>query len=284
MRVAGIFDDRKNVVEAEAITQAVIDHMTRHPNLSLGVVAMNASQADYIDALVETACAKDATLRKYCADWEARSEPFFVKNLENVQGDERDAILISFTYGPKTPGGPVPQRFGPINQEDGWRRLNVLYTRARSLVVAYTSMKAGDIKTDTGRKSLLALRGYLEFAESGELPTSTHTGRPADSDFEIAVAKAIRDLGYVVDHQIGVAGFYIDLGVRRSHADSRYLVGVECDGAAYHSSKVARDRDRLRQQILEGYGWTMHRIWSTDWFQDPRGQIAKLQQCLARIQ
>lgn len=282
-KVAGTFDDRKNVAEADAVARAAIAHMKDHPSLSLGVVAMNAGQADYIDTLIDAACAKDPELQQYRAAWEKRNEPLFVKNLENVQGDERDAIFISFTYGPKTVGGAVPQRFGPINQEDGWRRLNVLYTRARSSVTAFTSMGPGDIRADANRKSLLALKGYLEFAVTGELPAASVSGRPADSDFELAVSKALRDLGYAVDHQVGVAGYFIDLGVRRSEDSSSYLLAVECDGATYHSSKVARDRDRLRQQILEGYGWQIHRIWSTDWFQDPRGQIEKLSRRLGAL-
>ena len=206
---------------------------------------------------------------------------FFVKNLENVQGDERDVIFVSTTFG-KAPGASVvTQTFGPINHANGWRRLNVLFTRARKRLDLFTSMLPTDVvagqRASLGRR---ALRDYLDYAYTGLLQNvrGTATGRHADSDFEISVADALRQEGYDVEPQVGVAGYFIDLGVRHKTRSSEFIAGIECDGVTYHSSLSARDRDRIRQEILESLGWRgrIIRVWSTDWFADPQGQTQRL--------
>ena len=203
-----------------------------------------------------------------------KNEPFFVKNLENVQGDERDVIFISFTYGPREVGGRVPQVFTTITAETGWRRLNVLFTRARKRIVAFSAMRSGDIRVNpTSSRGVKALKGYLEFAETGRLDTWRETGRPPDSDFEVAVADSLRRHGIECVAQLGVSDYFIDLAVKHPGVADGYLLAIECDGATYHSAKSVRDRDRLRQMVLEQRGWKVHRIWSTDWFRDPEGQI-----------
>jgi very-short-patch-repair endonuclease len=200
--------------------------------------------------------------------------PLFIKNLENVQGDERDVIMISMTYGPETVGGRTMQRFGPINQEVGWRRLNVLVTRSKKRMHVFSSMGSGDIlASESSSKGVLALRNFLEYCETGHLHHSTHTGRPADSDFEIAVMRALAEHGYECEPQLGVAGYFLDLAVKDPGSRGRFIMAVECDGATYHSAKSTRDRDRLRQDILETLGWKVMRIWSTDWFKNPEAQI-----------
>ena len=281
--VQGVFEGGKNVIEARAVCELVFDHMKFSPDRSLGVVAMNLAQANYIEDLVERGIAHDLVALDFVQKWKDRGEPFFVKNLENVQGDERDDIMISFTYGPHHIGGEVPQRFPLINQQDGWRRLNVLYTRAKQRVVAFASFRSAHVHAPSGRRGLEALRDYLQFAETGILPSAAETSRGPESDFEIAVADVIQKLGYETVFQVGVAGFFIDIAIRDPKDGTRYLLAVECDGAPYHSLKVARDRDRIRQTVLEGYGWKFHRIWSTDWFDNPTREARKLKELLARM-
>ena len=202
-------------------------------------------------------------------------EPFFVKNLENVQGDERDVIFISIGYG-RDANGHLTMNFGPLSQKGGERRLNVLITRARRRCEVFTNLNADDIDlSHTNASGVVALKRYLKYAQTGELDIPKPTNREAGSPFEEEVAAALRKLGYHVDHQIGSTGYFIDLGVKDPERPGRYLLGIECDGATYHSAQSARDRDRLRQQVLEGLGWHIHRIWSTDWFRTPDHELRK---------
>jgi len=199
-----------------------------------------------------------------------------------VQGDERDIILISVCYGPTEPGGRLASmNFGPVNGEGGERRLNVLFTRARYRTEVFCSFNPRDI--DVSKASNIGpkiLQEYLLYAKDGVLPDAIETGLEADSDFEIDVANEIRRLGYEVDHQVGAQGFKLDLGVRDKDRPSQFILAVECDGATYHSSLWARERDRLRQAILEQHGWTFHRIWSTDWFYRRHNELARLEKAI----
>lgn len=273
----GLFDTgnkRNNLVEAKVVAQAIIAHARNFPKLSLGVAAFSAAQRRaIIDEL-------EILRRGLPADVEDffkahRSEPFFVKNLENVQGDERDVIFISVGYGRSLAGGRVPMRFGPLGTEGGERRLNVLISRAKRRCDVFASMTDEDIDPSfaAGKKGVSAFRLFLQYARTGKLFTAEHTGKDFDSVFEEQVAHALRARGYEVQAQVGIAGFFIDLAIIDNDRPGRYLLGIECDGAAYHSAKSARDRDRLRQAVLEDHGWTIHRIWSTDWFQRPSEQL-----------
>ena len=207
-------------------------------------------------------------------------EPFFVKSLECVQGDERDVILVSIGYG-RTAGGTIPMRFGPLNQEGGERRLNVLITRARRRLEVYANFRAMDLDTSqNASKGLNALKVFLGYAETGVLEQPAETGREPDSPFEEAVAEALTAKGHTVRRQIGSAGFYIDLAIVDPDHPGRYLLGIECDGATYHSARTARDRDRLRQEVLEGLDWVIHRVWSTDWFMNPNQQIEAIEKAI----
>jgi len=171
-------------------------------------------------------------------------------------------------------------RFGPINGAYGHRRLNVLFTRAKDRVEVFTSMRPGDINASEGSNlGVHALRDYLEYAETGRLETGETTGREPDSEFEEFVRDRLREKGFDVVSQVGVAGYFIDLAVKHPKR-SGYLLGIECDGASYHSSRSARDRDRLRQQVLERLKWNIYRIWSTDWFQNPEEELRRLLGCL----
>ena len=200
-----------------------------------------------------------------------------MKNIENVQGDERDIILISIGYGPEEPGGRLSMNFGPINMEGGERRLNVLFTRARLICEVYASFGPEDMDIRrTQATGPRVLKRFLEFAKNRILEQPRLTGYAAANPFEEDVARVIRSLGYETDLQVGSSGFRIDIGVRHSDRPGQYIAAVECDGASYHSALWARERDRQRQEILENLGWRFHRIWSTDWFHRREQEIKRL--------
>jgi very-short-patch-repair endonuclease len=272
----GVFDrggTATNAVEARAVAEAILDHARNHPTRSLGVGTFSVAQRDAIlDELEWRRKQSPATEPFFAA---SNAEPFFVKNLENIQGEERDAIFISIGYA-KDASGYMAMAFGPLSAEGGERRLNVLISRAKELCVVFSSIRSEDI--DLARAKTLgprALKSFLRFAETGEMDTPAATGRDFDSDFERQVAAALRQHGHVVDCQVGTAGFIIDLAVVDPDRPGRYLLGIECDGATYHSSRWARDRDRLREQVLCDRGWRIHRIWSTDWFHRRDEQLRK---------
>lgn len=273
--VGGTYEASINQQEAERIIEEAFRLMQIHPTLSIGIATMNAKQTELIrnefDRLILTAPA----IRTYVDAFNGTPDEFFIKNLENVQGDERDIILISTVYGPNKEK-VVNQRFGPMNREVGWRRLNVLVTRARLSTRIFTSLHPEDIKiTEKSSRGMQAFKAYLTYAQRGALYDDDTGGEP-DSDFEIFVADAIRGAGYDVTYQVGVEGFRIDLGVKHPDYPLGFIAGIECDGATYHSGMTIRDRDRIRQSVLEGLGWTIYRIWSTDWFADPGRETAKL--------
>jgi very-short-patch-repair endonuclease len=274
-----------NVIEARRTAELVLDHFQRRPDESLGVVAFSQKQQECIlDALEH--------LRKDRPDLEEFfqedcDEPFFVKNLENVQGDERDAILLGVGYGPSEATGTVSMNFGPLNKKNGERRLNVAVTRARWRVTVVSSMRAGDIDLSrTNAHGPELLRAYLDYAErgSGALRGAiTGIGSHGfDSPFEQEVYEELGRAGMTVYPQVGCGNFRIDLAVADPAARGRYLLGVECDGATYHRSATARDRDRLRQEVLEGLGWRICRIWSTDWWRDRARQVRRVQTALEK--
>lgn len=278
VRVNGTWHGRVNVVEARAVAHAVVQFMNLHPDLSHGVVAMNHPQRDLIEAEIDLLTSRDAPAAAYREHWEGRLEPPFIKNLENVQGDERDVIFISLGWG-KSQEGVVHQRFFPINRSaDGHRRLNVLFTRAKRKIVLFSSLDPESIVVDPEKSSrgVRVLRDYLLYARDGRLERGHITGHEAESPFETAVANALRARGHNVSMQIGVAGYRVDIAARHPTYPDRFVLGIECDGAAYHSAKSARDRDRLRQDALERLGWRLTRIWSTDWFQAPAKEADRL--------
>mgnify|MGYP003640998608 CR=1 FL=1 len=280
IKVEGIYSGSINIIEARAIVEFVINEMHLRPNQSLGVVVLNQKQKDLIDDELSFAIKDDIKCREYIKRWSKEDDglqTFFVKNLENVQGDERDTIVIGTVYGPDETSGKVYQRFGPINGPAGRRRLNVLFTRAKLKIVTFSSLKPSDIQAQSGVQSgAWLLKKWLEYCETKIINKAVETGKEPDSDFERHVIKVIESMGCIAVPQVGVSGYYIDIGVRHPSWDYGYLLAVECDGASYHSSKSARDRDRLRQEILESMGWDIHRIWSTDWFSDPISEAHKL--------
>ena len=270
----GIYDrgsSKVNRAEASRVVDLVIAQVRRNPAQSLGVIAFSEAQADVIEFEVNRRKRLEPDLETLLNE-EDRQDGFFVKSLEKVQGDERDIIFFSVGYGPDLAGN-MTMNFGPLNRQGGERRLNVAVTRARDRVVILASFLPQQIdRSRTSAVGVHRLRNYLAYAEQGPialLGEITAEGGDFESPFEEAVANALTAHGLRVVSQVGVSGFRIDLGIRDDNSD-RYLLGVECDGRTYHSSKTARDRDRLRQQVLEQLGWHIHRIWSTDWIKDPK--------------
>ena len=281
---------RTNPIEAQAIVAEVVRRLTdsscrdsqqRVP--SIGVITLNADQQKLIEDLLDRARMQHPEIEPFFA--EECAEPVVVKNLETVQGDERDVILLGIGYGPETPNAPVmSMNFGPLNRAGGWRRLNVAVTRARREMTVYTSFPPHLI--DLNRSSADALRDlkhFIQFADQGPralgLAIAGSMGSH-ESPFEQAVAQGLRDRGWNVVPQVGVSRYRIDLGVVHPDRPGDYLVGVECDGAMYHSAATARDRDKIRESVLRQLGWTLIRVWSTDWWIDHRSALERLDAAL----
>jgi very-short-patch-repair endonuclease len=254
----------RDLVQAEEVAKAIVRQLKDHPTKSLGVACLSAQQRDAVDDMIDK-----LGLRAEVESFSPKDERLFVKNLEAVQGDERDVIFISVGYGVAPDQSRPFLHFGPVSREGGERRLNVLASRAREKCIVFSSITAADIPADTPARGAHMLRGLLHFAETGKLGAGTLNGGDFESPFEESVARAIREAGYQVHPQVGVSSFRIDLGVIHPARPGEYLLGVECDGATYHRARSARDRDRLRQEVLEGLGWRLYRIWSTDWFRNP---------------
>ncbi len=266
---------RKNLGEAKKVAEAIMRHAKTSPDLTLGVAAFSISQTEAIRDQLEIGRRQDVSCEEFFRSHP--EEPFFVKNLENVQGDERDVIFISVGYG-RTSDGRVSMNFGPLNHEGGERRLNVLITRARKRCEVFTNLKADDIDLGKTRaRGVEVLKRFLKYADTGYLDIPIPSGGEVESPFEEAVSARLRQLGHRVEHQVGTGGFFIDLAIVDEDQPGRYLLGIECDGATYHSARSARDRDRLRQEVLENLGWQIHRIWSTDWFRNPGREMQRLE-------
>lgn len=279
--VDGVFDrkSKTNRAEAQFIVDLIYKNINEHPNRSLGVVAFSATQQDLIDKLLSKKREENPSYEWFFkAD---NAEPFFVKNLETVQGDERDTIIFSVAYAKDSQGRWI-QNFGPLNREGGERRLNVAVTRAKDNVQLVASIHYSDINlAGTNSEGVRLLRAYLDYAQNGTVALERSvivSGEDAfDSYFEQEVCDFLRDNGFTVDSQVGCSGYRIDLGLRKPDS-SDYFLAIECDGASYHSSKNARDRDSLRQRILENMGWRFYRIWSTDWYRNKKVEKERLLQ------
>ena len=278
--------ENKCLEEAQIVAKAIIEHAKTHPNLTLGVATLNIKQK----SLIESELDKLREQNPSCEEFFNTDKPeyFFIKNLEAIQGDERDVIMISIGYF-KNQNGILPMNFGPINQEGGERRLNVLITRARNMIQIFSGIRALDFDmSKTNSKGVQLLQWYLDFAEKGEvaLKQSTEFSKEDDFDspFETSVCQALRDRGFIVKTQVGCSGYKIDLAIQDKNNPGCFILGIECDGASYHSSATARDRDRLRQEVLENLGWKIYRIWSTDWFKNPQKQLDKLVDYIRNIE
>lgn len=264
-----------NLNEARKVVDAIERHAKLFPKLSLGVGTFNVRQQLAIQDEIENRRRLNPELEAFCSG--TTNEPFFVKNLENIQGDERDVIMISVTYG-KGNDGRLRYNFGPINGENGWRRLNVLASRAKRHMKVFSSIRADDISlVGLTSEGALLLRNFLDYAENRRIDqTRISHASATESPFEHEVYMELTRRGIKVVPQVGVAGYRVDLGIVDDDFPGRYICGIECDGFTYHASETARDRDRLRQQVLEDRGWIIYRIWSTDWFKDRQGQISRV--------
>ena len=276
-----------NEGEAKAVVAEVVRRLTHSDpevrKASIGVVTFNTEQRSLIENLLDEARSRYPDIESAFSR-EATAEPVFVKNLETVQGDERDVIMFSVTYGPDQ-NNHVTMNFGPLNQSGGERRLNVALTRARSELLVFSTLSPDRIDVSrTQARAVLDLKNFLEYAERGpaSLGVAIDGSRGDVSPFEEAVARGLRKRGWEVRQRVGVSAYRVDLGVVHPDHPSEYLAGVECDGAMYRSSTLARERDKIRQSVLEGLGWTLFRVWSTDWWTNPARALDNLHDALAR--
>ncbi|MEM6673112.1 MAG: DUF4011 domain-containing protein [Planctomycetota bacterium] len=278
----GVYDKgrtRTNAPEARAVVDEVVRRLkdAEQRERSIGVVTFSQAQQELVLDLFDEAI-RDAPEIEEFFD-ENREEPVFVKNLENVQGDERDVIVFSIGYGPDQKGR-ISMNFGPLNRDGGERRLNVAITRAREQVLVFSSIRSEQI--DLGRTSARAVRdlkAFLRYAERGSLPSTEETGgsidRPRDELVQ-SVASALRERGWDVDTDVGASRLRVDVAVREPERSDRFLVGIETDGFNYAHAATARDRDRLQSLVLEGLGWDLVRVWAIDWWRDPDAEIERL--------
>lgn len=277
----GVYDrsgKRNNPIEANKVADLVFEHIRKHPNRSLGVVTFSEAQQNAVDAAIRQKRMRDNSYESFFA--EDKDEPFFIKNLENVQGDERDTIIFSIGYA-RDNKGIMYMNFGPLSRDGGYRRLNVAITRAKYNIKLVGSILPTDIDTDkTSSEGVKMLRSYIEFAKQGisaiENELSYDNSLNFDSPFEEAVYDFLMSKGYNVITQVGCSGFRIDMAIKDPILSGKFVLGIECDGATYHSSRTVRERDRLRQDMLENMGWRIYRIWSTDWIKDPKSEEEKL--------
>ncbi|MCC7492707.1 MAG: DUF4011 domain-containing protein [Fimbriimonadaceae bacterium] len=288
-RVPGVYDRggaTTNRAEAEAVVAEIVQRLTDPATAtqSIGVVTLNQKQQQLVEDLLDQARRAHPDIEQ--AFGPDAAEPVFVKNLENVQGDERDVILLSITYG-RDAVGKLHHNFGPLNRAGGERRLNVAISRARCQTVVFVSFDYDDLRIAQlpPHGGLRDLRDFLEYAGRGPEVLASQAELNAfasyESPLEQQVATALQARGYEVVPQVGCAQYRIDLGVLHPAHPGRFLLGIECDGRTYHSAATARDRDRLRAEILRGLGWRLHRIWSTDWWQDP---LAETDRAVAAIE
>lgn len=280
---------RTNPKEARALVAELVQRLrTPGERRSFGVVTFSQVQQELIENLLDDERRKHPVIEAHFGDAPpVEGEPVFVKSLESVQGDERDVILFSIGYGADQ-SGHISMNFGPLNREGGERRLNVAITRAKHEVVVFSGLRGEQIDLTRSRaRGVRDLKHFLEYAERGPkalvAPRNAPSPSAADSGFEQLVENALHPHGYEVHRQVGFSAYRIDLAVLHPNEPERYVLGIECDGPTYGCAATARDRDKLRQAILEGLGWNIHHIWSTDWWHDPEQQTKKLIETLESL-
>ncbi len=279
----GVYDRggrRDNPREAEVVSNIVFEHFQKYPKKTLGVVTFSIAQMDAVEEAIERRRKQHPEYEHFFK--EDRLEGFFVKNLENVQGDERDVIILSLGYG-YDPQGQITMNFGPVNRAGGERRLNVAVTRARERTILVTSIKSSDIDIESAKaEGTIILHNYLDYAEKGPeaLKLPKLKAGEFESPIEEDVAMVIQRLGYTVVPKVGYSGCPIDMGVIDPNNSGNFLLGIEFDGATYQSSNSARDRDRLREQVLKHLAWRIHRIWSPAWVGRRESEIRRLADAL----
>jgi hypothetical protein len=278
----GVYDRggrRDNLKEAEVVANLVFEHFQKYPEKTLGVVTFSIAQMTAVDEAVERHRKQQPEYEHFFK--EDRLEGFFVKNLENVQGDERDVIILSLGYG-YDPQGQMTMNFGPVNRSGGERRLNVAVTRAREMTILVSSVKATDLDMQSAKSAgTVILHAYLEYAEKGpDVLKSVAKKVEFESPTEEDVAMVLQRLGYAFVYHVGCSYCPIDMGVVDPNNSGGYLLGIEFDGATYQNSNSARDRDRLRAQVLKQLGWRIHRVWSPTWVARRVSEIKRLSRAL----
>lgn len=269
----GMFVKGKNDMEAKVVAEAIMQHAREHAKWTLGVAAFSVSQRDAILKELEQLRKKSLETERFFDPNAA--DPFFVKNLENVQGDERDVIIVSVGYGPGE-DGRVSLNFGPVSASGGERRLNVLMTRAKRVLHIFSSMRAEDI--DLGRatgRGPAVFREYLRFAQQGA-PADMAKSTIGHDRFVDVVKRQLTERGYTVQTQVGIAGLFVDLAVVDPDNASRFILGITVDGETFRTARSSRDRNRTTDGVLSGQGWLLHRIWSLEWFRRPTEQLNRL--------
>lgn len=280
--VNGIYErggKRHNMIEAVKVAELVFKHFKEHPERSLGVVTFSESQQNAVDMAIRQKRMERPEFESFFN--EEKESSFFIKNLENVQGDERDTIIFSIGYA-KDKDGVMYMNFGPLSREGGYRRLNVAITRAKYNVKLVGSILPDDIDLEkTSSQGVAMLRSYIEFARNGISALNAdlaETSEPAvlESKFETVVKDFLKSEGYDMATKVGSSGFRVDMAVKYPGRNDRYAIGVECDGLTYHNTRTVRERDRLRPSMLEEMGWDVYRVWSTDWIKDPVSEKRRL--------
>jgi very-short-patch-repair endonuclease len=261
--------------EVDKVVELILEHAQSRPGESLGVIALGIKHAERIDSALRTALTRHGELESFFG--EDTAEPFFVKNLERVQGDERDAIILSIGYG-KHPDGRMRYNWGPLLRDGGERRLNVAATRAKQRLTLVSSFSSHDVDQDRVTKAgARMLADYLDYAASGGAVSTASGGAAGElSPFEADVRDRLAQCGITVVPQYGVGGYRVDFAATHPGDADRMVLAIEADGASYHRSGTVRDRDRLRSEHLRRLGWSFRRIWSTSWFGDPDSEVAKL--------
>lgn len=269
-----------NILEAQRCVQLVKEHIEKHPKRSLGIIAFSEKQQQAIALEIQRFREKNPEYEEFFS--EEKDDEFFVKNLENVQGDERDTIFFSVGYAKtkdqRAKGRPMSMRFGPLGVQGGERRLNVAITRAKINVKLVSSILPSDIDLNkTESEGVRMLRSYIEFAMNGETTLSEAHKVSRPDDFADSIAQFIRNHGFKVRQYVGCSGYKIDIAVQHpSELIEQFVAGIECDGFSYASAKTARDRDRLRSSVLKSMGWNLYRVWSTEWHKNPEIEGQKL--------
>ena len=275
---------KQNRAEAEAVVEEILRRL-RDEELrknSIGVVTFSSVQQELIDDLMQEALHKEPELEQYCVNVE---EPLFIKNLENVQGDERDVILFSVGYGPDA-SGKVAMNFGPLNQDGGWRRLNVAISRSRKSMMIYSSFRPEKLDLSrTAAAGIIGLKGFLEFAARGKnaLYQSADTIKLRNSDVAKSIVARLKETGYNADLDIGTSEYKIDIGVMDPENPDQYCLGILLDGENYMAAATARDRNLGQPSVLKGLGWNLHRVWTLDWLDTPEREFAKIEDAIKRI-
>ncbi len=282
----GVYDrggKRDNKMEAKKVADLVFEQFKAHPEMSLGVVAFSEEQQLAILDVIEYMKKLKPDFQQYFD--EGQEESFFVKNLENVQGDERDVMFFSVGYG-KDLDGKLVMNFGPLNMEGGHRRLNVAITRARRQVKLVSSMQPEDIDPNSSSKGVLLLRRYMEFArgrgDRSALGCDSRHEDEGDKPLEDSIFNTLSNMGLTLHRSVGCSGYRLDMAVMDPEKNQKHILGIECDGLNYASGRTARDRERLREDVLQGLGWNMHRIWSRDWVEDRNRELRKIEALVDR--